>query len=113
MHFTNEISNGLYLDSSIPYGYGLGVPAHFVLPFWIVLEKHLPLQTEALFVLLKELGTFFSWSEFRCRSQSLILRNQFIENNQIQILSFNSEDFLKIHRIHLLIATLEEIQKVW
>lgn len=101
--FTNEISNGLYLDSSIPYGYGLGSSGTLCAAILDRFGKHLPLQTEALFALLKELEHFFHGQSSGVDPAVAYFKKPiYIENNQIQILSFNSEDFLKIHRIHLL-----------
>ena len=105
--FKNEISNGWYLDSTIPYGCGLGSSGTLCAAILDRFGINLPIQTEELFSLLKELEHFFHGQSSGVDPAVAYFKKPiYIENNQIQILSLNTSDFIENHHIHLVDSNL-------
>ncbi|MEI2696420.1 MAG: hypothetical protein V9E90_15230 [Saprospiraceae bacterium] len=105
--FRIEIDNGLYLESSIPYGYGLGSSGTLCAAILDRFGINLPLQVAEIFSLLKELEHFFHGQSSGVDPAVAYFKKPiYIENNQIQILSLNTADFIENHHINLLDSKL-------
>lgn len=105
--FKIESAQGLYLDSSIPYGCGLGSSGTLCAAILDRFGINLPTQTMEIFSLLKELEHFFhGQSSGVDPAVAYFKKSIYIENNQIQLLDLQVENFIENHRIRLLNSNL-------
>lgn len=105
--FRIEIDNGLYLESTIPYGYGLGSSGTLCAAILDRYGINLPLQVPEIFSLLKELEHFFhGQSSGVDPAVAYFKKSIFIENNEIQIVDLQFDDFIENHRIRLIDSKL-------
>lgn len=105
--FRIETDNGLYLDSSIPYGCGLGSSGTLCAAILDRFGKNLPHQTAEIFSLLKELEHFFhGQSSGVDPAVAYFKKSIFIDTNEIQLLDLQVEHFNEDHHIRLLDSNL-------